>query len=187
MPGGESAHVGFLFQVSAGCSGGFAMGRLAMRWTALRRIFPSLGYNPALGQDLHWSTRQVQRVCRQRARTAMIDQDCHRSVSAQPSDGRVRALARERPSSTRAGSRRRRFSIPCRQTPPDPDGPLLAAYLDHLLRVRGLEPKTCEGLLTCRSPDPRMVQDHFPDQPLAEMTGEHVLALVQHFLSLSSQ
>src|SRR5208283_6237642 len=36
---------------------------------------------------------------------------------------------------------------PCRKTPADPNDALLAAYLDHLFRVRGLEPKTCEGLL----------------------------------------
>jgi integrase/recombinase XerD len=36
------------------------------------------------------------------------------------------------------------ISTPCRHTPPDPNGPLLAAYLDHLRHVRGLEPKTCD-------------------------------------------
>ena len=38
-----------------------------------------------------------------------------------------------------------RFSVPSAE--PDPHGPLLGTYLDHLQRVRGLEPKTCEGLL----------------------------------------
>jgi hypothetical protein len=39
----------------------------------------------------------------------------------------------------------RRFSAPPQM--PDPDGPLLSTYLDHLRRVRGFAPKTCEGLL----------------------------------------
>ena len=68
----------------------------------------------------------------------------------------------------------------------DPDGPLLAAYQDHLLRVRGLEPKTCEGLLTSGRRILAWLRDNLPDQPLAKMTGEHVLALVQHFLSLTA-
>ena len=78
-----------------------------------------------------------------------------------------------------------RFSIPCRAIS-DPPGPLLAAYLDHLREVRGLEPKTCEGLLVGARRLLAWYYDHVPDQPLAAMTGEHVLALVQHLLSLST-
>jgi len=78
-----------------------------------------------------------------------------------------------------------RFSIPCR-TMPAPHGPLLAAYLDHLRKVRGLEPKTCEGLLLTARRILVWYNDRVPDQPLAAMTGEHVLALVEHLLSLST-
>jgi site-specific recombinase XerD len=78
-----------------------------------------------------------------------------------------------------------RFSAPCRQA--DPDGPLLAAYQDHLLRVRGLEPRTCEGLLTSGRRILVWLRVNLPDQPLAKMTGEHVLALMQHFLSLTAK
>jgi integrase/recombinase XerD len=78
-----------------------------------------------------------------------------------------------------------RFSIPCR-TIPDPHGPLLAAYLDHLRTVRGLEPKTCEGLRLAARRILVWYNDRVPDQPLVAMTGEHVLALVEHLLSLST-
>lgn len=78
-----------------------------------------------------------------------------------------------------------RFSIPCR-TMPDPHGPLLAAYLDHLRKVRGLETKTCEGLLLAARRILVWYNDRVSGQPLAAMTGEHVLALVEHLLSLSS-
>jgi len=77
-----------------------------------------------------------------------------------------------------------RFSAPCRLA--NPDGPLLGAYQDHLLRVRGLEPRTCEGLLTTGRRILAWLRDNLPDQPLAKITGEHVLALVQHFLSLTA-
>jgi site-specific recombinase XerD len=68
----------------------------------------------------------------------------------------------------------------------DPNGPLLAAYLDHLGRVRGLAPRTCDGLLLSARRILAWFQGQFPDQTLAAMTGEDVLALVQHLLSLST-
>jgi integrase/recombinase XerD len=78
-----------------------------------------------------------------------------------------------------------RFSIPCHAVP-DPYGPFLAAFLDHLRRVQGLQPKTCEGLLVTARRILVWYNDQAPDQPLAAMTGEHVLALVEHLLSLST-
>jgi site-specific recombinase XerD len=69
---------------------------------------------------------------------------------------------------------------------PDPHGPLLDAYLDHLRQVQGLEPKTCEGLLLAARRILAWYGDRVPDQPLAAMTGEHVLALTKHLLSLST-
>jgi site-specific recombinase XerD len=79
-----------------------------------------------------------------------------------------------------------RFSVPPRRTAPDPDQPLFAAYLDYLHRVRGLAPKTCEGLLTVARRIVAWYHGHLPGWPLAMMTGEHVLALVEHLLSLSA-
>ncbi|MBV8455489.1 MAG: tyrosine-type recombinase/integrase [Acetobacteraceae bacterium] len=78
-----------------------------------------------------------------------------------------------------------RFSTQQHATP-DPDGPLLASYLDHLRHVRGLEPRTCEGLLVTARRTLVWYHGHAPSQPLAAMTGEDVLALVQHLLSLSA-
>ena len=78
-----------------------------------------------------------------------------------------------------------RFSITCR-TVPDSHCPLLAAYLDHLRQVRGLEPKSCEGRLVAARRILVWYKNQVPNQPLAAMTGEHVLALVEHLLSLSA-
>jgi integrase/recombinase XerD len=77
-----------------------------------------------------------------------------------------------------------RFSIPSAE--PDPHGPLLDTYLDHLRRVRGLEPKTCEGLLLAARRVLAWHDVHVPGQPLAVMTSEHVLSVVEHLLALSS-
>ena len=77
-----------------------------------------------------------------------------------------------------------RFSIPSVEA--DPHAPLIAAYLDHLRRVRGLEPKTCEGQLVAARRVLAWYDAHVPGQPIATMTGEHVLAVVEHLLALSS-
>jgi integrase/recombinase XerD len=77
-----------------------------------------------------------------------------------------------------------RFSTPSVEA--GPHAPLLAAYLDHLRRVRGLEPKTCEGQLVAARRVLAWYDAHVPGQPIATMTGEHVLAVVEHLLALSS-
>jgi site-specific recombinase XerD len=79
-----------------------------------------------------------------------------------------------------------RFSAPSRSLITDPDGPLLAVYRDHLRHVRGLEPKTCEGILKGARRILIWFRDHRPDQPFSAITGEDVLALMQHLLSLSA-
>jgi integrase/recombinase XerD len=70
-----------------------------------------------------------------------------------------------------------------RPAPPDPDGLLLAAYLQHLRVIRGLHPKTCEGLiLTAR----RMLawhKAHLPRNPLSDLTAKHVLTMTHDLLS----
>lgn len=77
-----------------------------------------------------------------------------------------------------------RFSIP--RGPTLPHQSLLDAYLDYLREVRGLAPKTCEGLLLAAQRVLAWHDRHFPDQPFATMTGEQVLALVEHVLNRSS-
>ena len=70
-----------------------------------------------------------------------------------------------------------------RPAPRDPDLPLLAAYLEHLRVIRGLQLKTCEGLvLTAR----RMLawqKEHLRGKPLGELTAKHVLVMTRELLS----
>ncbi len=73
-----------------------------------------------------------------------------------------------------------RFSA--RPLPQDPDGPLLAAYLQHLRVIRGLHSKTCEGLILTA----RMLawqKMHLPRNPLSDLTAKHVLTMTQELLS----
>jgi integrase/recombinase XerD len=66
----------------------------------------------------------------------------------------------------------------------DPYRPLLDVYLQHLLVIRGLHPKTCEGLvLTAR----RMLTWHrkkLPRKSLRELTAKHVLTMTHELLSV---
>lgn len=68
---------------------------------------------------------------------------------------------------------------------PGPHQTLLDAYADYLRQVRGIAPKTCEGLLLAAR---RILDWHdagCPKHPLARLTGEQVLMLVEHLLRLS--
>ena len=160
-------------------------GALGNEMDRIAAHFFGLGYNPASAKIYISRLAKFSKFAAKFAGMARIDQGVidrfllslrteSPRVSARTAIGHARRVAPER------------FSAPCRRATPDPDGPLLADYQDHLLRVRGLEPKTCEGLLTSGRRILTWLRDHFPDQPIAMMTGEHVLALVRHFLSLTT-
>ncbi|WP_292530412.1 tyrosine-type recombinase/integrase [Mesorhizobium sp.] len=68
----------------------------------------------------------------------------------------------------------------------DPDAPLLASFSDYLRRVRGLEPKTREGVLLGGRRFLDWFRHHHPGQDLKALAAEHVLAAVEHRLSLSA-
>jgi integrase/recombinase XerD len=76
-----------------------------------------------------------------------------------------------------------RFAVTCAM--PDPHQALLNAYTDYLRQVRGIAPKTCDGLLLAAR---RILGWHdvrYPRLPLASLSGQQVLALVEHLLSMS--
>lgn len=68
----------------------------------------------------------------------------------------------------------------------DPDAALLASFSDYLRRVRGLEPKSREGVLLGSRRFLDWFHHHHPGQDLVALTAEHVLAAVEHRLSLSA-
>ncbi|MHA1572525.1 MAG: site-specific integrase [Alphaproteobacteria bacterium] len=76
-----------------------------------------------------------------------------------------------------------RFAAKRLQKKYDPDGTLLAAYLQHLRIIRGLQMKTCDGLvLTAR----RMLawqKKHLPGKSLSELTAKHVLVITRDLLA----
>lgn len=79
-----------------------------------------------------------------------------------------------------------RFSIPVLPLTVDRDATLIAAYVGYLRGVKGLETKSCEGILLGARRFLSSFRDHFPGQDLETLNGQHVLSLVQHQLSLSA-
>jgi site-specific recombinase XerD len=160
-------------------------GALGNEMDRIAAHFSDLGYNRVSAKIYIGRLGKFSEFAARDAGAARIDQDVVDRFLLRLRTESPRIVAR-----TAIGHARKvapeRFSAPCRRAPPDPDGPLLAAYQDHLLRVRGLEPRTCEGLLTSGRRTLVWLRDNLPDQPLAKMTGEHVFALVQHFLSLTA-
>jgi site-specific recombinase XerD len=66
---------------------------------------------------------------------------------------------------------------------PSSNDQLLTAYAEHVRQVRGLQPKTCEGLMLNARRVLEWHQEHRPSESLSTMTGKHVLDLVHDFLS----
>lgn len=76
-----------------------------------------------------------------------------------------------------------RFSNRVRRKTPSREDRLLASYETYLLQVRGLHPKTCQGLLLTARRVLAWHRVHCRGQSLSQLNGEHVLALTQDFLS----
>lgn len=78
-----------------------------------------------------------------------------------------------------------RFIIPVCALVDEPDAPFLASYADYLRKVRGLEPKSCEGILLGARRFLNWFRHQHPDKGLEAVTAEHILAAVKDQLSRS--
>ncbi|WP_245463782.1 MULTISPECIES: site-specific integrase [unclassified Mesorhizobium] len=76
--------------------------------------------------------------------------------------------------------------LPLPRVDDDPDTPLLTSFSDYLRKARGLEPKTREGVLLGGRRFLDWFRHHHPGQDLEALAAEHVLAAVEHRLSLSA-
>lgn len=65
----------------------------------------------------------------------------------------------------------------------DPDYPLLGAYLQHLRVIRGLHPKTCEGLVLTARRILAWQRQHLSGAPLSALVAKHVLVMTRDLLS----
>jgi len=65
----------------------------------------------------------------------------------------------------------------------DPDRPLLADYLQHLRVIRGLHPRTCEGLVLTARRILVWQKQHLSGTPLCALVAKHVLDMTRDMLS----
>ena len=65
-------------------------------------------------------------------------------------------------------------------TADDPDAPFLTSFDTYLQDVRGLQPRSCEGLLRIAHGMLRWYRAQRPGQLLADLSGRDVLAFVAH-------
>lgn len=77
-----------------------------------------------------------------------------------------------------------RFIDPSPGIVDDPDAPLLNTFSDYLSRVRGLELKSRDGVLLGARRFLDWLRHQHPGHDLGALTAEHVLAAVEHRLSL---
>jgi len=68
----------------------------------------------------------------------------------------------------------------------DPDVALLSSFSEYLNKVRGLEPKSRDGALLGARRFLQWFRIRHPSQDLGTLTAQHVLAAVEHRLSLSA-
>ena len=79
-----------------------------------------------------------------------------------------------------------RFVVAAPSVVDDPDTPLLTSYSSYLSRVRGLEPKSRDGILLGARRFLVWLRHDHPGQDLEGLTAKQVLAAVEHQLSLSA-
>ncbi|MER9390184.1 site-specific integrase [Mesorhizobium sp. M0435] len=168
---------GVLKRLRSGALGG-EMDRIA-------KHFFTLGYKPAsakiyLSRIARFSQFAATRCDPMPIPQDVIDSYLCRFTTDTPRIGAVSALGHAR----RLAPERFIGSVPSVED--DPDAPLLASFSDYLSRVRGLEPKTREGVLLGGRRFLDWLRHHHPDQELQAFTAEHVFAAVEHRLSLSA-
>lgn len=76
-----------------------------------------------------------------------------------------------------------RFAAAPAQKRHDPHGALLTAYLQHVSVVRGLHPKTCEGLILTARRILAWHQEHIPGMSLSELAAKHVFVMTRDLLA----
>jgi integrase/recombinase XerD len=107
----------------------------------------------------------------------VIDRYLHTFGTKSPRIGAVSALQH-----ARRVAPERFIDSPCIV---DPDAPLLNSFSDYLSRVRGLELKSRDGVLLGARRFLDWLRHQHPGQNLGVLTAEHVLAAVEHRVSLS--
>ena len=160
-------------------------GALGVEMDRIAEHFSSLGYKRASAKIYLSRIGRFSRFAAAHCGSSPITEDVIdvylRTFSTDsPRVGAVSALRHAR----RAAPER--FVDPAPSVVDDPHAPLLSSFSDYLSRVRGLELKSREGVLLGARRFLIWLRHQHPDHDLGALTAEHVLAAVEHRLSLSA-
>ena len=160
-------------------------GALGAEMDRIASYFSSLGYKRASAKIYLSRIARFGRFAAEHCRSGLINEGIVDGylgtfTTAPARIGGVSALQHAR----RVAPERFIVATPC--VVDDPDAPLLTSFSDYLSRVRGLEPKSREGVLLGARRFLVWARHHHPGQDLKGLTAEQVLAAVEHQLSLSA-
>ncbi|MER9845334.1 hypothetical protein NKJ59_29725 [Mesorhizobium australicum] len=160
-------------------------GALGANMDRIAEHFLSLGYKRAsakiyLSRIARFSHFAAVRYISMPIGQDVVDSYLHTFTADSSRIGAVSALGHAR----RVAPERFIASVPIVEH--DPDAPLLASFSDYLRRVRGLEPRIRQGGLLGGRRFLGWFRHHHLGQELQALTAEHVLAAVEHRLSLSA-
>jgi integrase/recombinase XerD len=159
-------------------------GALGAEMDRIAEHFSSLGYKRASGKIYLSRIGRFSRFAAAHCGSSSITQDIvdrylHTFSTDSPRIGAVSALQHARRVVPE------RFIDPLCGVVDDPDAPLLSSFSDYLRRVRGLELKSRDGVLLGARRFLDWLRRLHAGQDLGALTAEHVLAAVEHRLSLS--
>src|SRR5574337_140374 len=160
-------------------------GALGAEMDRIAEHFSSLGYKRASAKIYLSRIGRFSRFAAAHCGSSSITEDIidrylHAFSTDSPRIGAVSALQHARRVAPE------RFIDPPPSVVDDPDAPLLNSFSDYLSRVRGLELKSRDGVLLGARRFLDWLRHQHLGHDLDALTAEHVLAAVEHRLSLSA-
>ena len=145
----------------------------------------SQGYKPAsaklyLSRIARFSHFAAKRRCAEPISATIVDRYLRTLGAGSPRIAAVTALQHARRVAPD------RFMTAMASVVDDPDAALLSLYSEYLSKVRGLEPKSRDGALLGARRFLQWFRIRHPGRDLGTLTAQHVVAAVEHQLSLSA-
>lgn len=160
-------------------------GALGAEMDCIAGYFSSLGYQRAsariyLGRISRFSHFAAEHCSSGPISEGIVDRYLRAFTTDSPRIGTMSALQHARRVAPE------RFIVAAPSVVDDPDVALLTSYSGFLSKVRGLEPKSRDGVLLGARRFLVWLRHHHPGQDLGALTAEQVIAAVEHQLSLSA-
>ena len=160
-------------------------GALGAEMDRIAAVLFSQGYKPAsaklyLSRIARFSHFAADRCGSEPISATIVDRYLHALGTGSPRIAAVTAIQHARRVAPN------RFVTAAASVVDDPDATLLSSFSDYLSKVRGLEPKSRDGALLGARRFLQWFRIRHPGHDLGTLTAQHVLAAVEHRLSLSA-